>query len=305
MTLVALLGATLLSAEPSAFGIGSSAGDFSYGPTGNEGSFREKIDQLSNDYARINARMNEIDERIEGLQSTLEGINSQYSRSNSRLSQLEQESAENNLSQEVQNLRTYVEESRKIQEANHNQIKKVLTELSSLVDSISSNYTPRGELKNNDLNQTTSTQKNDSNNDENISQENKNKTDDEKLSDEAWKKKKNEEILSLGVRDLDANALEEAAAKFDYLTKNQYKPAKVNFYLGEVKYKQKSYGSAISYYKKSSAISTKGDYYPKLLYHTAISLDKIGDTQSANGFYKALKANYPDSPEAKASPNRK
>lgn len=49
-------------------------------------------------------------------------------------------------------------------------------------------------------------------------------------------------------------------------------------------------------------MSTKGDYFPKLLYHTAISLDKIGDPKTANGFYKALKTNYPNSPEAKASP---
>jgi len=39
------------------------------------------------------------------------------------------------------------------------------------------------------------------------------------------------------------------------------------------------------------------------LYHTAISFDKIGDTQSANRFYKALKVGYPDSKEAKAAPN--
>ncbi|EAL3833094.1 hypothetical protein EJU97_07570, partial [Campylobacter upsaliensis] len=68
---------------------------------------------------------------------------------------------------------------------------------------------------------------------------------------------------------------------------------------------QQNYNNAIVYYKKSSSISTKGDYFPKLLYHTAISLDKVGDTKSANGFYKALKTNYPNTPEAKASPNRK
>lgn len=299
--LVALLGATLLYAEFSAFDAGSFTDDSSRGLTQNEGSFKDRTHQLSDDYTQIKARLNEMDQRIEGLQSTLEGINSQYSRSNSRLSQLEEESAENNLSQEIQNLKAYVEESRKIQEANYNQIKKVLAELSSIVDSISSNHIPKNELKSSDLNKTTPTEKNDSNN---TSQEGKKKIKEE-ISSEAWKKKKNEEILDLGIGDLNKNALEEATAKFDHLAKNQYKLAKVNFYLGEVQYKQKNYNNAISYYKKSSAASTKGDYYPKLLYHTAISLDKIGDTENANGFYKALKASYPDSPEAKASPNRK
>ena len=46
-------------------------------------------------------------------------------------------------------------------------------------------------------------------------------------------------------------------------------------------------------------------YMPKLLYHTAISFDKIGDTKNANKFYNALRQAYPDSKEAKASPVRK
>lgn len=61
------------------------------------------------------------------MQSTLEGINSQYAKSNSRLTQLETrfEAMENNLSTELQNLKAYVEESRKIQDANNKQIKKI------------------------------------------------------------------------------------------------------------------------------------------------------------------------------------
>ena len=44
---------------------------------------------------------------------------------------------------------------------------------------------------------------------------------------------------------------------------------------------------------------------PRLLYHTAISLDKVGQPSEANKFYSALKKAYPDSPEAKAAPERK
>ena len=78
-----------------------------------------------------------------------------------------------------------------------------------------------------------------------------------------------------------------------------------NFYLGEISYQQKAYNEAIQYYQKSIELYDKADYTPKLLYHTAISFDKIKDTQSANRFYKALKLGYPDSKEAKASPDRK
>ncbi|EAL7913683.1 hypothetical protein DWT11_00200 [Campylobacter jejuni] len=298
---VALLGATLLYAENSAFGAGDITSNSSYGLTSNEKLFKEKLDNLNNENIQTNTRINEINERIEGLQSTLEGINSQYAKSNSRLSQVEEnnQNIENNFTSEIQKLKAYVEESRKIQEANNKQVKKVLAELSSLVDAINANLsvktiTPSVVVSTTDSNST-------------IENNNTQNTQDDKAKqiDESWKKKKNNEILELAIKDVDKNAFEDSKAKLNFLITKQYKPARANFWLGEIEYKQKNYNNAIVYYKKSSSLSTKGDYFPKLLYHTAISLDKTGDTKTANGFYKALKTNYPNSPEAKASPNRK
>lgn len=304
---VALLGATLLYAESSAFGAGDMTSNSSYGLTSNEKLFKEKLDGLDNKNIQTNARIDEISERVEGLQSTLEGINSQYAKSNSRLTQVEESSQniENNLTSEIQKLKAYVEESRKIQEANYKQVKKVLAELSSLVDAINANYVSKNELNDANLSVKTTTPiivSTDVNNtiENNSTQDNK-----VKQIDESWKKKKNNEILKLAINDVDKNAFEDSKAKLNFLITKQYKPARANFWLGEIEYKQKKYNNAIVYYKKSSAISTKGDYFPKLLYHTAISLDKTGDTKTANGFYKALKTNYPNSAEAKASPNRK
>lgn len=304
---VALLGATLLDAESSAFGAGDMTSNSSYGLTSNEKLFKEKLDGLDNKNIQTNARIDEISERVEGLQSTLEGINSQYAKSNSRLTQVEESSQniENNLTSEIQKLKAYVEESRKIQEANYKQVKKVLAELSSLVDAINANYVSKNELNDANLSVKTTTPiivSTDVNNtiENNSTQDNK-----VKQIDESWKKKKNNEILKLAINDVDKNAFEDSKTKLNFLITKQYKPARANFWLGEIEYKQKKYNNAIVYYKKSSAISTKGDYFPKLLYHTAISLDKTGDTKTANGFYKALKTNYPNSAEAKASPNRK
>lgn len=305
---VALLGATLLDAESSAFGAGDMTSNSSYGLTSNEKLFKEKLDSLDNKNIQTNARIDEISERVEGLQSTLEGINSQYAKSNSRLTQVEESSQniENNLTSEIQKLKAYVEESRKIQEANYKQVKKVLAELSSLVDAINANYVSKNELNDANLSVKTTTPIIVSTVDVNNTIEN-NSTQDNKVKqiDESWKKKKNNEILKLAINDVDKNAFEDSKTKLNFLITKQYKPARANFWLGEIEYKQKKYNNAIVYYKKSSAISTKGDYFPKLLYHTAISLDKTGDTKTANGFYKALKTNYPNSAEAKASPNRK
>ncbi|HED6757902.1 TPA: tetratricopeptide repeat protein [Campylobacter coli] len=310
---VALIGATLLYAESSAFGAGDLTSDSPYGLTSGEKLLKEKLDTLSNNDAQVNSRINEIEQRVEGLQSTLEGINSQYAKSNSRLTQLETnfETMENNLSTELQNLKAYVEESRKIQDTNNKQIKKILAELSSLVDSINANYVSKDDLNdfnlsaNNTLVIPTSDDKNATSLKENNASVIPVKEKEVKQIDDSWKKKKNNEILDLAIKDLNDNSYENSKTKLNYLISKQYKPARANFWLGEIEYKQKKYNNAIAYYKTSSALSTKGDYFPKLLYHTAISLDKIGDPKTANGFYKALKTNYPNSPEAKASPNRK
>ncbi|HEF2147134.1 TPA: tetratricopeptide repeat protein [Campylobacter coli] len=310
---VALIGATLLYAESSAFGAGDLTSDSPYGLTSGEKLLKGKLDTLSNNDAQVNSRINEIEQRVEGLQSTLEGINSQYAKSNSRLTQLETnfEAMENNLSTELQNLKAYVEESRKIQDTNNKQIKKILAELSSLVDSINANYVSKDDLNdfnlsaNNTLVIPTSDDKNATSLKENNASVIPVKEKEVKQIDDSWKKKKNNEILDLAIKDLNDNSYENSKTKLNYLISKQYKPARANFWLGEIEYKQKKYNNAIAYYKTSSALSTKGDYFPKLLYHTAISLDKIGDPKTANGFYKALKTNYPNSPEAKASPNRK
>ncbi len=311
---VALIGATLLYAESSAFGAGDLTSNSPYGLTSSEKLLKEKLDTLSNNNVQANSRINEIEQRVEGLQSTLEGINSQYAKSNSRLTQLETrfEAMENNLSTELQNLKAYVEESRKIQDTNNKQIKKILTELSSLVDSINANYVSKDDLNSTNLSIKNTVVVPLSIDDKNITSSDENNASvapvqekEVKHIDDSWKKKKNNEILDLAIKDLNNNSYENSKIKLNYLISKQYKPARANFWLGEIEYKQKKYNNAIAYYKKSSALSTKGDYFPKLLYHTAISLDKIGDPKTANGFYKALKTNYPNSPEAKASPHRK
>jgi len=96
----------------------------------------------------------------------------------------------------------------------------------------------------------------------------------------------------------------QAAELYNELISKGHKPAKSNFMLGEIAYFQGDYNGALASYKKSLNLAEKTDFTPKLLYHSAISLDKIGDTANANKFYSFLKSEYPDSEEAKASPTR-
>ncbi|EGG1779461.1 hypothetical protein IDD28_001731, partial [Campylobacter jejuni] len=150
--------------------------------------------------------------------------------SNSRLSQVEEnnQNIENNFTSEIQKLKAYVEESRKIQEANNKQVKKVLAELSSLVDAINANYVSKNELNDANLSVKTITPSvvvstTDSNS--TIENNNTQNTQDDKAKqiDESWKKKKNNEILELAIKDVDKNAFEDSKAKLNFLITKQYK----------------------------------------------------------------------------------
>lgn len=322
---VALLGATFLNAEISAFDAGKVDTKTPYGLTQNEKlqyENQERLKALNEYYTNLTSKINTAIENIEGLQSVTEGLNAQYSKANTKLLSLEEnyQNFDANITQEIQNLRAYVEENRQIQEKNHQEIQKVLGEITTLINKINDDY-----ISKEDMNQTITFFQSEIARVQNqtkvtpvipiVSDDNKtqeiiqdaNETQDEviEVKDDSWKKLQSSEILKKAIDETNKNQFEDAKEKFEHLISIHYKPARSTFWLGEIRYKQQDYAGALGFYKKSSAISTKGDYVPKLLYHTAISLDKVGDPKSANKFYKALKTAYPDSPEAKVSPDRK
>jgi TolA-binding protein len=86
---------------------------------------------------------------------------------------------------------------------------------------------------------------------------------------------------------------------FKELISRHYKPAESNFYIGEIKYYRKKYKSALYFFKKSMTLYDKAEYLPKLLLHSAISFDKLGDKENANNFYSTVVEVYPESDEAK------
>ena len=279
---VALLGATLSYAEVSAFNAGNVVSSSAYGLTQNEKLLKEKLDTLNGNFLQVNSSLDSTNERVEGLQSTLEGINSQYSETNTRLKEFEQNL--NTLNEEFKKINAQLRATRN----ENKQIKQALSELTQLIsasigkDIMEQNATAPSFKDSN----TTAVAKKD---------------------EPAWKRKESIEILNTALKEFEKKeSLDSAKEKFEFLITRRYKPARANFYLGEIEYKQQNYSGAIVLYQKSVALYSKDtDYMAKLLYHTAISFDKVGDTARANGFYQALKAQYPQSAEAKAAPNRK
>lgn len=322
---VALLGATFLHAEISAFDAGKVDTKTPYGLTQNEKlqyENQERLKALNEYYTNLTSKINTAIENIEGLQSVTEGLNAQYSKANTKLLSLEEnyQNFDTNITQEIQNLRAYVEENRQIQEKNHQEIQKVLSEITTLINKINDDYISKEDMNKTITffqseiarvqNQTKATPvvpivSDDNKTEEIIQDENETQEEVIEVKDDSWKKLQSSEILKKAIDETNKNQFEDAKEKFEHLISIHYKPARSTFWLGEIRYKQQDYAGALGFYKKSSAISTKGDYVPKLLYHTAISLDKVGDPKSANKFYKALKTAYPDSPEAKVSPDRK
>jgi tetratricopeptide repeat protein len=280
--------AFLYSQEISVYDAGNLNSSNPYGLTDSEKTQLQNR-QLSQNISSIDSSLDEAMQRIEGLQSIIDGLNSRMAKLEKRVSDLEGgnlgESGITN-SSEISELRKYVEESRAIQESNNEKITKALQDMGTLIDKSNSKKTI------------------DKINDEDKSASAKSEEASQKYKQD-FSKQTNSDVSNEAKKFFETGKLEDAKARYEYLLNKGHKPAMANFYLGEISYQQKAYNEAIQYYQKSIELYDKADYTPKLLYHTAISFDKIKDTQSANRFYKALKLGYPDSKEAKASPDRK
>lgn len=302
---IALLPMAALSSEPSAFG----SSDFSSGTTSysNTVSVSDKKPQNSQKAAIFNentssskADISNISEQYEGVRSVLDSYATKIAKQDERIRQLEEE---------MKKLREYVEESRKIQTDNQDKIKVVVGELGSLIDSINKNYVPKDkfdQLANEVRGGKGSTAKGAAPAAEPVKKDAVKET----PATAATPPSKTISAKELSTKDsatlvkdaddyFEKKSYPEAQALYTELLNRNYKPAKVNFNLGEIAYSQKSYSTAIEHYKSSIALFDKAAYTPTLLYHTGASFEKLGKTKEAQGFYKALKDSYPDSPEAK------
>jgi len=297
---IALLPMAALSSEPSAFG----SSDFSSGTTStsysNTVSVSDRKPQDSQKTATINetvvnnkAALSNVSEEYEGMRSVMESYATKIAKQDEKMRQLEEENKK---------LREYVEESRKIQTENQDKIKVVVGELGSLIDSINKNYVPKEKFdqlanevrgtKGSAASKTTTTP-------EPAKKDAPAVAPAKTISAKELSTKDSATLIKEADDHFDKKSYTEAEALYSELLNRNYKPAKVNFTLGEIAYTQKSYAKAIEYYKSSISLFDKAAYTPTLLYHTGTSFEKLGKTKDAQGFYKALKENYPDSPEAK------
>jgi len=297
---IALLPMAALSSEPSAFG----SSDFSSGTTSysNTVSVSDKKPQNSQKTAIFNenassskADTSNVSEQYEGMRSVMESYATKIAKQDEKMRQLEEE---------MKKLREYVEESRKIQTDNQDKIKVVVGELGSLIDSINKNYVPKDKFdqlanevrggKGSTTKGAAEPAKKDA-----VKETPAAATPSKTISAKELSTKDSATLVKEADDHFEKKSYADAQVLYTELLNRNYKPAKVNFNLGEIAYNQKSYTTAIAHYKSSIALFDKAAYTPTLLYHTGASFEKLGKTKEAQGFYKALKESYPDSPEAK------
>lgn len=295
LSLVALLlPVVALSNEPSAFSAGDINSANPYGLTSSEKKIlqsTQKVANLNESVGSVKAELGTVTEQLEGMRSVIESYNNKIAKMDERMRHLEEENLK---------LKEYVEESRKIQVDNQEKVKIVLGELGSLIDSINKNYVPKEKFdqlanevrgKGKATSTTAPTAAAETPKVENA----KSKT----LTPKELASKDSATLLKEADELFDKKSFTEAKTLYAELLNRNYKPAKINFNLGEIAYNQKSYTSAIEHYKTSISLFEKAAYTPTLLSHTASSFEKLGKTKEAQSFYKALKEGYPDSPEAK------
>ena len=93
-----------------------------------------------------------------------------------------------------------------------------------------------------------------------------------------------------------ADKLDKSKEYFLYSLSKKYLPATSSYYLGEIAFKKNNYKDALGYYKKSVDLyPKKTSFTAKLLYHTAISFEKLNNKKTAKITLQKLISDFPDS----------
>lgn len=318
--------ATLAGAQEASVFAGEESGG-QYGLSSTEKHIlknQKNINELSSKINDINSLLNSINTRLEGMESTYEGDSAKL---NSTAMKLEQISKKVDMSSDMasKSLETAQtnsglnQESEKDLKASVSQLKTALTKLSSLVNKINDQYVSSNELKKNmdqfvtkeefeELKKVMGIKTSGSSNNSSKVTADKTATEDKDLvmveQSTVNKKLTSEEkskLLSSAKEDFSSNSYKSANSKFNRLLESNYKPAEVNFYLGEIAYSKQKYDIAIGHFKQSAMLNEKASYMPKLLLHSAVSFERTKDKDNAKTFYSTLIELYPNSSESKTA----
>ncbi len=276
------------SSEPSAFDAGDLNIAHPYGLTSNEKVIlknKKEVKTLSTNVGFVKSELSSMQEKIDGIRSVVESQNSIISKINKKIYLLQQN--DTNISSRLQNITNDLNSTKELQNQNYQKIKLVLSELSSLIDSINNSYVSKDNF-NNKL----------------TLLENKFNQKIAELQKQSFRKNLSLEtgskVFSKAKKLYKQKMYSKAKLFFQESIKKKHLPATSSFYLGEIDYANKDFPGAINYYKKSISLYSKTAWFtPTLLFHTYLSFKKLGDKKNAYRFKKILINKYPKSKEAK------
>jgi len=276
-------------AEKSAFGAGDLDSPSPYGLTKAEKSIlnnKETISNIKGASRKNQSRLTRVEESVSGMQSIVEGLSEQGRGTQLQLQELQTQMKATQETSAV--LNTKLDEIVLTHDENVKQLKLVMSELSTLIDTINTNYVSKEEYNAlaaeiNSFKLEVSKQLKTIARSGNSPYDNKSNANVAKDAYELFKKKKYADAIDA----------------YEHLIKKKYKPARAHYYIGESYFQLNEYSNAIAYFKESAKLYSKADYMPSLMLHTAISLKKTKDSEGADQFFQALVAKYPSSSEAK------
>ena len=261
---VVVLASTLYAYEPSVYGAGDINSASPYGLTSTEQAILDNKKTLQTLFNKLNEQQRKID----GLTSIIEGQNREILELKE---ELKAEAATAAAQPAVESSETY----------------SLLLQLSQTVDTINSSYVTQDELKKALAGSRPSNSSYSSNSN---------------LGSPVGSN--SADIYRKGVQLFGKRSYGASKERFEQTLTANYKPASSNYYLGEIAYYTHNYTDAVAYYKQSASLYDKASYMDVLYLHTAISLDKNGEKEQAQGFYQYVIDNYPTKKSASIARKR-
>jgi TolA-binding protein len=272
------------AAEVSVFGAGDLNSPEPYGLTPTEKVIVNNKKSLQKTEKKVNkfdSQIRQINETLNGLESIVEGESQKLNKFSREFSQVQSQSEFdrekiNENIEALKSLQVQIEQNTQ----NIATLKESMDQLVETMNKINKEYVSRNDFKD-------------------LLKEIDKKTVVKKSTKPAVPKKSKANLMKDVRVWFKKDHFTKAIPVIEYLIAQNYRPAENNYYLGEINYYRKNYKDALHYFKTSMMLYDKAKWLPKLLLHSAISFEELGDTQNAQSFYSTLVDIYPDSSEAK------
>lgn len=307
LCITSLAAVFLFGAEPSAFKAGDLDSPNPYGLTTSE----KKIVEQNKNLQKISTKLFDTAQSQQELRNEIDGIKSLVIGHSEKIKNFDRkiDSDDNN---SLKTLEKRFDENLKLQNENYDKIMATLSAIAALLDDTRDNYVSKEQLKAivgksykelggkksktpiADINKTAPQTK---------ASADETKTQEQPKKDKTEKQPTSEDLFKKAQQNFAANKLKEAKEGFEAVKKadGEYKKATLAYYLGEIDYRNGDYKAALEHYQASIELDEKATYIPTILYHTGISLEKLGDKESAKKIFNSLITNYPKDNLVKAA----